>query len=87
MERRREEIERLLNLVKAYHQTHGPMPMKVVSNHFGKTLNELGGFTTILEELRRDGTIQVYISKSGARLVTPGDADTAKIPTGFLPVG
>lgn len=84
MDKRFEQVKRLLNMVKAYHSTHGPMPMRVVSNHFGKTLNEVGGFTSIIEELRRDGTIQVYISRSGARVVTPGEADTANIPEGFV---
>lgn len=71
------QVTRLIAAVDEYFRAFGPVPMKVLSARFGKSLNALGGFPETIEELRRDGTFTVVLQKSGAKLVTPGDAVVA----------
>lgn len=77
-------VERFLLYVDAFHRAHGPVPMRVLSNNFGRVLNEVGGFVGIVDELRRDGSINVFISSTGKRVVTPADVTNA--PDGFASI-
>lgn len=65
-------IGRLIAAVEEYFGVFGkPVPVKVLSGRFGRSLSRLGGFPEALEELRRDGTIQIVMRPSGAKHVYP----------------
>lgn len=57
-----------------------PAPMKVVSSRFAKAMNSAGGFAEIIEELRRDGTIEVQLTETGGRVVSLANVTNVTIP-------
>lgn len=64
-------VERLISAVAEYMGTfQRPVPMKVLSARFGKSLELVGGFPETLDELKADGTLVVVLTPSGARLVS-----------------
>lgn len=65
-------ITRLIQAVEEYFQVFGkPVPLKVLSGRFGRSLNQLGGFPEALDGLQRDGTVQIVMRSSGAKHVYP----------------
>lgn len=75
--------EKMLEYIREFHGAYGPVPMKVLSGQFGKMLKPEGGFRIVVEELRKDGSIQVLISYRGKRLVLPGEAEVTSVPEGY----
>lgn len=83
VDHRIEATQRLIKFVRDFHNVHGPVPMKVLAAQFAKTLNVAGSFIGIVDELRRDGTVLIMISKTGARLVAPGTEGETIPPEGY----
>jgi hypothetical protein len=82
-EKRATLIGRLLGFVKEFHEAHGPVPMRVLSMQFSKQSKPVGGVQALLDELRRDGSVLVLMSRTGARVVLPGGAEQSSAPQGF----
>lgn len=82
-EKRSSVIERVMSFVREFHGAHGPVPMRVLSIQFGRQAKAVGGFQALLEELRRDGSIQVLMNNTGARVVLPGGSDLKSVPQGY----
>ena len=71
---------RILGEVRRYHTTFGVgMPMQVLSAKYARSLIDLGGFPEVIIAMELAGMLQVTMTKSGARLVSPGSV-VAKAP-------
>jgi hypothetical protein len=73
-------LRQVMHAVAEYFDAFGkPVPLKVLSARFNKALSKAGGFAEGLEELQRDGSIDVVLSVTGAKLVFP--AGKARLST------
>ena len=72
IQRKAQLIGRILSAVSEYHSAFGQaVPMKQLSAKFGKALKDLGGLPETIDELKAEGSIDVVLLKSGAKLVSP----------------
>lgn len=82
--KRSDAVGRFIIYVESFHKAHGAVPMRILSHNFGRVLNQVGGFVLIVDELRRDGSINVFMSATGKRVVTPSGVLDA--PAGYAPI-
>lgn len=74
-------VRQLIAFLSEYSQViKAGVPMKVVSSRFAKAMNGAGGFAEIIEELRRDGTIEVKLTETGGRVVSLANVTTVTVP-------
>lgn len=73
LQKKAELIKQLLQSVHEYYNaTHFGMPMKLLSRRFGKAMLAVGGFNSIVEELRLEGTLEIALNaKTGGKSVYP----------------
>ena len=75
MDRRLEIVTRLLRFVSDYYRSFGkPVQMRVLSAKYAKMAMDCGGFPELIESLTMDGSIKVFLLRSGAKVVYPFDA-------------
>lgn len=68
-------LRQVVDAVREYHGAFGkPVPMKVLSARFNKALSQAGGFVEGIRELHADGSLDVVMLRTGAKLVYPGGA-------------
>lgn len=66
-------VERLFQAVQEYVRAFGEAcPMRILSAKFSKSFRAHGGLALIIEELRNNGRIEVWLYRSGAKVVTLG---------------
>lgn len=74
-------IGRVLFFVSEYYTVRKePVPLKVLSSKYARSLMHLGGFPEIIEDLRKRGLLQVFLVRSGSKLVLPSSVREATIP-------
>lgn len=63
---------RLIGAIDEYvNAFQAPMPLRIVSAKYGRSLNAVGGMPEILEELKRQGDIKVYLTITGSKVIVP----------------
>ena len=74
-------IRQITAFLSEYNQAfQKPVPMKVISSKFAKSMNTVGGFQELIEELRRDGTISVNLTETGARSLSLNNVTYVTVP-------
>lgn len=76
LERKALILTRILQTVEEYSTAFKqPCPLKVLSAKYSRSLMELGGLPEALNELKAAGTIEVWLVRSGSKVVClPGFA-------------
>lgn len=69
-------LKRILQTIEEYQSAFNlPCPLKVLSAKYSRALMELGGLPEALQELKQAGTIEVWLVKSGSKVIClPGFA-------------
>lgn len=72
LDRKQIVIRRMLQSIDEYTGAFvAPMPMKILSAKFSRALMEFGGLPEVIHELKTAGMLNVYLTKSGAKVVLP----------------
>jgi len=68
-------IGRINGTVRQYKQDFSePIPLKILSGKYARTLINLGGFYEVMRELEIDGSIRIERLRTGKTLVHSGDS-------------
>ncbi len=63
-------LKRVIQTIEEYQSAFNlPCPMKVLSAKYSRSLMELGGLPECLGELRKAGSIEVWLTRSGSKAV------------------
>ncbi len=70
LERKALVLRRILQTIEEYQSAFNlPCPMKVLSAKYSRSLMELGGLPECLGELKKAGSIEVWLTRSGSKAV------------------
>lgn len=64
---------RILKTVTEYGRAYGACPMRVLSARFSRATSAIGGVSVLIDDLKAEGKIFVYIRRSGQKLVSIED--------------
>lgn len=51
-----------------------PCPIKILSAKYSRALQAHGGFPELLNELKAQGKIKIFLTRSGSKVVLPADS-------------
>lgn len=71
---------RIIQTIEEYSKAFKvPCPLKVLSAKYGKALKGLGGLPEVLDEMKNEGLIELYLNRTGSKVVCiPGQGIEVK---------
>lgn len=64
---------RILQTVTEYGAAYGPCPMTVLSSKYSKASLEFGGVSSVVDDLKNDGAVFVFLTKTGRKIISIDD--------------
>jgi hypothetical protein len=87
VDRKEQIVHRLIECVVEYHHAFGKgMGMHILSAKYSRALKDVGGFPELIEELRKEGLVQVSIRETGGKDIWPIQAKVT-LPEGCVMLG